>query len=180
MRRVSLQALVAVIFLGTAVNSEAHDGPPYPIVSDHLMGGYRVSVWTDPDTTDDGTAGGQFWIMIDPMRDGQLIPLELLTRVTVHPLDVGGEPRYGLAAPVDGNPARRFVAINMDREGRFRVRVDVERASGSDSVDAEVQATYDLRPSPWMLAVYAVPFVLTGALWIGLLVKRRSTGPRPA
>ena len=178
MRRVFLTVLAAVIGLGTPARSEAHDGPPYPIVTDHAMGLYRVSVWTDPDTTDDGTAGGQFWVLIDPLRDGQTIPVELLTRVTIQPLERGGELRSGVAAPLDGNSARRFVALNMDHEGRFRVRLDMESAGGRHEVDAEVQATYDLRPSPWMLAVYAVPFVLAGALWIRLLVKRRSTGVR--
>jgi hypothetical protein len=42
----------------------AHDGPPFPIVSDRVAGPYLISVWTDPDTTDDGSPGGQFWVML--------------------------------------------------------------------------------------------------------------------
>src|SRR4051812_31418996 len=31
----------------------AHSGPPFPIVTDQQAGAYRVTVWTDPDATDD-------------------------------------------------------------------------------------------------------------------------------
>ena len=44
-----------LLFIARAAS--AHDGPPYPIVSNQVLGAYRISVWTDPDTTDDGTAG---------------------------------------------------------------------------------------------------------------------------
>ena len=45
--------------------------------------------------------------------------------------------------------------------------------SGRVSVDSEVQATYDLRPSRFMLAIYLLPFLLAGFLWTTLLVRRR-------
>jgi hypothetical protein len=51
---------------------------------------------------------------------------------------------------------------------------------GSVKVDSEVDATYDLRPAPVLLVVYAVPFVLLGFLWIRLLIKRRAGLPPPA
>jgi len=41
------------------------------------------------------------------------------------------------------------------------------------SVDSEVRATYDLRPSRFMLAIYLLPFLLAGFLWTTLLVRRR-------
>jgi hypothetical protein len=63
--------------------------------------------------------------------------------------------------------------VTMDHEGRFAVHVDVESESGRVSVDSEVQATYDLRPSRFMLAIYLLPFLLAGFLWTTLLVRRR-------
>jgi hypothetical protein len=153
--------------------ASAHDGPPYPIVSNHPLGMYRVSVWTDPDTTDDGTGGGQFWVMIDPARAGGEVSPELRALVTIRPLDRTGPPLTGAALPVNGNPSRRFAALNMDHEGRFAVRVEIESAAGRASVDSEVQATYDQRPSRFVLAVYLLPFLLAGFLWTTLLVRRR-------
>jgi hypothetical protein len=151
----------------------AHDGPPYPIVSNQLLGAFRVSVWTDPDTTDDDTAGGQFWVMIDPARSDVRLSSDVHADVTIRPLDRPGGSLTARAAPVSGDTARQFVALRMDHEGRFAVRVDVEGAAGHVSVDSEVQATYDLRPSRLMLLVYLLPFVLTGFLWTTLLVRRR-------
>jgi hypothetical protein len=151
----------------------AHDGPPYPIVSNQLLARYRVSVWTDPDTTDDGSAGGQFWVMIDPARSGDTVPPDVQAIVTIRPLDRTGGPLMARAVPVNQDPSRQFATLVMDHEGRFAVHVDVDSASGRVSVDAEVQATYDLRPSRFLLVIYLLPFVLAGFLWTTLLVRRR-------
>lgn len=153
--------------------ASAHDGPPYPIVSNELLGRYRISVWTDPDTTDDGAAGGQFWVMIDPARAGDAVPSDVQAVVTIRPLDRSGAPLMARAAPVNRDPSRQFATVVMDHEGRFAVHVDVESASGRVSVDSEVQATYDLRPSRLMLVMYLLPFLLAGFLWTTLLVRRR-------
>lgn len=165
-------------FLAIARAASAHDGPPYPIVSNRLVGMYRVSVWTDPDTTDDGTAGGQFWVMIDPARAGDAVPLQVRALVTVRPLDRTGAPVSAQALPINGDPSRRFAALTMEHEGRFAVRVDVESVAGRASVDSEVQATYDLRPSRLMLVVYLLPFLLVAFLWTTLLVRRRRAHAR--
>ena len=157
----------------------AHDGPPYPIVSNQLLGAFRVSVWTDPDTTDDDTAGGQFWVMIDPARTGDRLS-DVHADVTIRPLDRPGPSLTARATPVSGDASRQFVALRMDHEGRFAVRVDVEGVAGRVSMDSEVQATYDLRPSRLMLLVYLLPFVLTGFLWTALLVRRRRAHLRAA
>ena len=164
-----------VLFAGVA---SAHDGPPYPIVSNQLLGRYRISVWTDPDTTDDGSAGGQFWVMIDPAHSGDAVPSEVQAVVTIRPLDRAGPPVTARAAVINQDPSRQFATVTMDHEGRFAVHVDVESASGRVSVDSEVRATYDLRPSRLMLVIYLLPFVLAGFLWTMLLVRRRHAHAR--
>jgi hypothetical protein len=156
----------------------AHDGPPYPIVSNQLLGPYRISVWTDPDTTDDGAPGGQFWVMIDAARAGAALPPDVRVQVTVRPLDRAGAAVSSRTDPVNDDRSRQFAALTMDHEGRFAVRVDVESEAGRASVDAEVFATYDLRPSRIVLAIYIVPFLLAGFLWTTLLVRRRRAHAR--
>jgi len=98
--------------------------------------------------------------------------------VTVRPLDRTGTPATARATPVNADRSRQFAALNMNHEGRFAVHVDVESDAGRVSVDSEVQATYDLRPSPLMLLVYLLPFVLVGFLWTTLLVRRRRAHAR--
>ena len=61
----------------------------------------------------------------------------------------------------------------MDHEGRFHVVVTIEGPLGPATVDADVDATYDLRPPAGMIVVYLIPFVGIGFLWVKLLLKRR-------
>jgi hypothetical protein len=172
--------LACVVFAVCAHPVAAHNGPPYPIVSNQAAGPYRISVWTDPDATDDGSLAGQFWVLIDQPDSNALAP-DLRARVSVRPLDRHGRPEVASATPVDGNRSRLFAALLMDHEGPFAVRVEVESAAGSGAVDSEVQATYDLRPPRAMLAINAVPFVLVGLLWAKRLARRRraQAGRRP-
>ena len=63
---------VVAALLAAASVAGAHNGPPYPIVSDRLAGPYLVSIWTDQDTTDDNSTGGQFWVRVaevEPKED---------------------------------------------------------------------------------------------------------------
>ena len=152
---------------------DAHDGPPYPMVSNYNSGPYSISVWTDPDTTDDGTPGGQFWVTLEAAGNVKAVPAGTLATVSIRPLDRSGQPREGQSVPMAGDVARQFVALVMDHEGRFAVRVTVDGPSGRGQVEGEVAATYDLRPPPGLLVLYLLPFVAVGALWVNVLVRRR-------
>lgn len=162
----------AALFM-RAVIVYAHSGPPFPIVSDRITGAYRISIWTDPDTTDDGKPAGQFWVTLDPASGTGSVPDNTRATVTIWPLDREGPTRTGRTDPVAGSSARQFVAVLMDHEGPFGVRVTVDGPLGRAEIDSHVDATYDLRPAPAMLAVYLFPFVAIGALWVKVLLRRR-------
>jgi hypothetical protein len=152
--------------------SAAHSGPPYPVMSQQAAGAYRVSLWTDPDATDDRMAGGQFWVVIEPGRDGT-VPAGTRARVAIRPLD-RDEPFAGTnAVPVDGDVTRQFAGLVMDHEGPYGVRVVVDGPWGPATLDTQVQATYDLRPPLPLLLVYLLPFLAVGFLWTVRLVRRR-------
>ncbi len=167
---VLLLALAAAFVPGPVA---AHDGPPFPIVTDRITGNYRISVWTDPDATDDGSADGQFWVVLDPIADGGRVPAGTRVSIAVMPADRAGATMTADAAPERGDAARQVGAVVMDHEGPFRVHVSIDGPLGPAAVDAEVEATYDLRPPPIMLVVYAIPFLVVGFLWLKLLVRRR-------
>ena len=61
----------------------------------------------------------------------------------------------------------------VDATRRFRVRVVIAGPLGATEVEADVDATYDTRPPPAIIALYLVPFVLVGFLWVKLLLRRR-------
>jgi len=170
--RVALCVTLGLLTLLAAQPAGAHSGPPYPVVSHQVAGAYRLSLWTDPDATDDRMPGGQFWVVIEPARDGTL-PSATRARVAIRPLD-RDEPFVEVAAtPVDGDVTRQYAGLVMDHEGGFAVRVIVDGPWGDGAVGTRVQATYDLRPPLPLLAVYLLPFLAVGFLWTLRLLRRR-------
>ena len=164
--------VVAFMLTAFAVRVGAHSGPPYPVLSDQVAGAYLISVWTDPDTTDDGSPGGQFWIRIH-LADGGEVPPKTQATVSISAVDRLESARTGSASPVRGDITNQFAALEMDHEGSFGVLVKIEGPRGRATVVATVDATYDLRPSRSLLLIYLVPFVLVGLLWGRLLMRRR-------
>jgi hypothetical protein len=172
MTRAAVIVLAGAMSL-TARTLAAHDGPPFPIVSDRVTGAYRLSIWTDPDTTDDGSPGGQFWVRLEGDGD-RALPPETRATVSIRPLDRPGPEVRAPAAPVRGDVTNQFAALRMDHEGRFAVQVTVDGPLGSADVSSEVEATYDLRPPAFLLVLYLAPFVAVGLLWLRLIVSRRA------
>jgi hypothetical protein len=171
--RVAVRFWTIVCVMTAGVVVRAHSGPPFPIVSNRITGGYDVSLWTDPDATDDGSAAGKFWVMLDPARKGSALAPDTRVIVSIWPLDRQGPVRTGRAEPVGHEASRRFVTLVMDHEGRYAVRITIEGPLGAAEVEAAVDATYDLRPHPIMLALALLPFLLVGFLWVKLLLRRR-------
>lgn len=157
----------------TAVPAWAHSGPPFPIVSTQVVGAYEVSIWTDPDTTDDRTPAGRFWVTLRPAAHGAALPANTLVTLSIAPTDRAGATLSGAADSIDRDPNRRFVTLLMDHEGRYSVHLAIDGALGRAELESAVDATYDLRPAPFMIFVFAMPFVLVGLLWIKLLLRRR-------
>ncbi len=112
--------------------------------------------------------------MVIDSADGRA-PLPADTRATVAIAPAGGRgaAQSGHASQIDHEPGRQFVALLMDHEGPFEVRAVVESRLGAAEISASVDATYDERPAPAMIAVYLVPFVLFGGLWLLSLRRRR-------
>jgi hypothetical protein len=174
MRSARAAAAPAIVVAALFHVVAAHDGPPYPIVSDRVTGPYRVSIWTDPDTTDDGSPGGQFWVRVDRADGNDRLPPETRARVSIRPLDRTGAEASAPAIAVRGDVTNQFAALVMDHEGRFAVHIAIDGPLGATQLDGEVSATYDLRPAPSLLLLYLAPFVLVGILWGRLLARRRT------
>jgi hypothetical protein len=165
-------AILMIVATGM-VAVQAHSGPPFPILSDQIAGAYQISVWADPDATDDRSAAGKFWVMLQTRPGGPPIPAGTQVSVAITALDRAGAAQAGRAEPVNHDTARRFVALLMDHEGPFKVSVSVDGPLGPAMVEAATEATYDLRPRPTLIAVFILPFVLVGFVWGKLLIKRR-------
>lgn len=171
-RRIALLAAALVLLVADGVQS--HSGPPFPILSDRVAGPYRVSIWTDPDATDDGTLGGQFWVTLERAATGDAVPATTRARVFLRAVDRQTPEQAAAAEPVGGNVGNQFAALLMDHEGPFAVRVEIDGPLGASAVTSRADATYDLRPAPYMLVWYLAPFLLVAVLWTRLLLKRRA------
>src|SRR5712671_3550569 len=107
---VSLVSFVVTWLLGAAPAIVlAHSGPPFPIFSERTVGPYSVAVWADPDTTDDGSAAGQFWVLLQPADRSIALPAGTRAEVSVAAADRSGAERTGKTEPVNGAVARQFV-----------------------------------------------------------------------
>ena len=62
-----------------APRAAAHNGPPFPIITDQRVGPYIISLWTHPDL---GT--GTFFVMVDPVPGGT-VPKDLKIQIGVQP-----------------------------------------------------------------------------------------------
>jgi len=151
----------------------AHSGPPYPIVTERIVGPYLVAVWADPDVTNDGSAAGQFWVELRPNRPIAL-PADTRAEVTIRPSDRVGVERKRQTEAVKGEMTRQYAALLMDHEGPYAVQVSITGALGNAELDANVDATYDARPAPALMVVFLAPFLLVGFLWGKLLLRRRT------
>lgn len=171
-------ACAAALVLSTAA-VQAHEGPPFPILSDRVIGPYLISIWTDPDTTDDGSAGGQFWIRIYGANKATP-PAGTRATVSIRPLDQPGPEPATAASPVRGDLTNQFAALVMDHEGRFAVRVSVDGPLGAATADATVEATYNVRPPRLLVLLFIAPFVLVGLLWGRLVIRRYRSSVGPA
>jgi hypothetical protein len=171
LRERALRVAVVAVFVAPG-RALAHSGPAFPLISDRVVGPYQLSVWTDPDATADGSAGGQFWITIRA-TDGSPLPADTRALFTVRAIDATTPARSGRSSPVKGDFSRQFAALVMDHEGPYSVEATIAGGLGSAVVQANVDATYDSRPAPWLLAVFVMPFLAVGFLWLKLLMSRR-------
>jgi hypothetical protein len=80
---------------------------------------------------------------------------------------------------VNGAVTNQFVALLLDHEGPFAVQVAVDGPLGHVEVESQVNATYDLRPAPGLIALYLFPFLAVGVLWVKVLLRRRRAGALP-
>jgi len=158
--------------------ANAHSGPPFPIVEDGAAGPYRISVWTDPDVTDDATAAGRFWVTVHVAGDARA-PVPEGTRVRVSLRPSGTQSAAETAAPPVPHKANQyFVAVVLDHEGPWLMEASAAGPLGQGRITARVDATYDLRPAPLATLVFVFPFLAVGALWLtALWRRRRPSGP---
>jgi hypothetical protein len=162
---VFFQTSLLVVML--APNAAAHNGPPFPIITDQRVGPCIISLWTHPDV---GT--GYFFIMVDPLPGGS-IPKDLKVQVGVQPVSGRlAEVVYPAQLQDLRGQVEYKTEVQFDQQEFWKVRLILSSSSGSGEALSKVEAT---PPGfgRWDLLLYLLPFLGVGFLWVMAIAKRR-------
>jgi hypothetical protein len=155
-----------VLALALSMPAAAHNGPPFPIISDQRVGPCLISLWTHPDI---GT--GTFWVMVDAPPGGT-IPKDLKIQIGVQPVSkrlaevVYPAWRENLRGQVEYK-----TEVQFDQQEFWNVRLTLQSAEGNGEATAQVEAT---PPGfgRWDLLLYLLPFLGVGLLWFRAIARR--------
>lgn len=165
--RHALPLLLAVLLCASPLRVHAHDGPPYAIVVDKLVGPCMISVWGDPDV-----GIGTFFIILEPPTNGT-IPDDLKITLAVQPASGRlPEARYTATREALRNQVQYKSEVPFDAQEMWRVRVMLESAQGSGEISTEVEVTPP-GYGGWGILLYLFPFVAVGVLWARSILDRR-------
>jgi hypothetical protein len=166
-RLVIVASLVLLLAPGA---SDAHDGPPYPIVVDRNIGLGRLSAWADPDV---GT--GTFLISLEPDVENPL-PRSCTVFVRVRPADGhASETRHEASPRRVRKKARTFeTRIPFDAIGPWNVAIDVESEAGRGRAETQVQVTPPGQGPVLDFVLYLFPFAAVAFLFAKAALRKRS------
>jgi hypothetical protein len=169
--RVSRMLLVCMVTsslsMVCAPNAAAHNGPPFPIITDQRVGPYIISLWTHPDL---GT--GTFFVMIDPVPGGT-VPKDLKVQIGVQP--ASGRLReavYSAWLEDLRGQVEYKTEVQFDQQENWKVRLILASSAGGGEILSQVV------PTPtgfgrWDLLLFLLPFLGVGFLWATAITKRR-------
>ena len=160
--------LTAAIVLFTSSPAGAHEGPPYPIIVDKIVGPCLVSVWTDPDV-----GVGTFLIFPEGL-EGKSVPADLQVDVVVQPVSKRIPESRFRAVRADLTDRAQFKAeVAFDAQEYWNVRIVLHSSQGDGEETVQVEATPP-GYGRWDLVIYLLPFLAVGFLWLRAIMKKRS------
>ena len=145
----------------------AHNGPPFPIITDQTVGPVVLSLWTHPDV---GT--GTFFVLINP-QPGKTLPNDLKFSIGIAPVS-GRLPEVIYPMWVEKNRTQPEFKneVQFDQDEMWKVRLILTSAEGNAEATAQVEATPP-GYGRWDLLLFALPFLAVGFLWFKMMTKRR-------
>jgi hypothetical protein len=167
-QRVQRIALALMLVLGLCAQPAfAHNGPPFPIISDQTVGPVVLSLWTHPDV---GT--GTFFVLVDPLP-GKCIPKNLKFSIGVAPVSGRlAEVVYPMWLDSNRGQLEYKNEVQFDQDEMWKVRLILTSEDGNSEATAQVEATPP-GYGRWDLLLFALPFLAVGFLWFKMMTKRR-------
>jgi len=159
-------ALVVVLLVASSPLG-AHNGPPFPIISDKRVGPVVVSLWTHPDV---GT--GLFYVIVEPPPGGA-IPPDLKIEIGVRPV-TGRLPEVMYPMKLENLRGQVVYRTDtqFDQQELWHVRMIVKSSAGDGEASADVEVTPP-GLGRWDLLMFSLPFLGVGFLWFHVMMRKR-------
>ena len=144
----------------------AHNGPPFPIITDKKVGPCVLSLWTHPDV---GT--GTFFVVLSEQH--QECPENLDIEIGVQPASGRlPEARYHAWRDAVRGQVQYKSEVPFDAQELWNVRLILKSAQGGGEATASVMVT---PPGfgRWDLLFYASPFVVVAILWFRAVSRQK-------
>jgi hypothetical protein len=165
---------LGLVLASCAQPAFAHNGPPFPIISDQTVGPCVISLWTHPDI---GT--GTFFVLVNPLP-GKSIPTDLKFAIGVAPVSGRlAEVVYPMWVESNRGQLEYKNEVQFDRDEMWKVRLILTSADGGGEATSQVEATPP-GYGRWDLLLFALPFLAVGFLWFKMMAKRRRLRAVPA
>ena len=159
-------ALVVVLLL-TSSPLGAHNGPPFPIITDNRVGPVVVSLWTHPDV-----GAGLFYVIVDPPPGGA-IPPDLKIEIGVRPVTGRlAEVIYPTQLENLRGQIQYRTEAQFDQQELWHVRLIVTSSAGDGEASADVEVTPP-GLGRWDLLLFSLPFLGVGFLWFHVMMRKR-------
>ena len=156
-----------LLLLAWSVPAWAHNGPPFPIITDKKIGPCVLSLWTHPDV---GT--GTFFVVLSEQH--QTCPDNLDIEIGVQPASGRlPEARYHFWRD---NKVRGQVQykseVHFDAQEIWNVLLILKSVQGGGEATSSVMVT---PPGfgRWDLLFYASPFALVAILWLRAVSRQK-------
>jgi hypothetical protein len=159
--------LAGLLSMFCAQSVAAHNGPPFPIITDQRVGPYIISLWTHPDL-----GIGTFFVMVDPMPGGT-VPKDLKVQVGVQPASGRlAEVVYSAWLQDLRGQVEYKTEVQFDQQENWKVRLILASSAGGGEAISQVVPT-PAGFGQWDLLLYLLPFLGVGFLWVTAITKRR-------
>jgi hypothetical protein len=158
---------LAMLLLIASSPLDAHNGPPFPIISDKRVGPVVVSLWTHPDV---GT--GLFYVIVEPPPRGA-IPPDLKIEIGVRPVTGRlAEVIYPTQLENQRGQVQYKTEAEFDKQELWHVRMIVTSSEGDGEATADVEVTPP-GLGRWDLLMFSLPFLGVGFLWFHVIMRKR-------
>lgn len=170
----TLRVRLSLLFVAASALAHAHNGPPFPIISNHRMGPCIISLWAHPDV---GT--GFFFVVVGP-APGATIPKDLQFTIGVSPASGRlKEVRYRMRPSIENGELRYSAWPRFDRQELWRINLYPVSGVASELATATVE-TQPPGFGQWDLLFFSLPFLGIALLWLMGLRRKKTRRSRQA